>query len=103
MALSPAEALISTLGDIHFYESKRRWPKPGGLVERMPVPIREALSRLTAEDLATLRYVEAMECFRKDNLRKKGQLDQLLAAQRRETARSKEIKLQFDRQLARRF
>jgi len=55
--LSPVEALAYAVEAANFpSDSKRRWPKPGALIERAPEHVREALRQLTSDDAAKLRF-----------------------------------------------
>jgi hypothetical protein len=55
--LSPVEALaVLVQGAVFPHDSKRRWPRPGALVERAPEHVREGLRRLTSDEVAGLRF-----------------------------------------------
>ena len=54
--MKPAEALHQAMlfGYMH-YHHRKGWAKPGGVVSRMHGEAREALGRLTSDDLAQMR------------------------------------------------
>lgn len=55
--MTPMNAMMLTIGSWYCYtsDSHRRWPKPGAVIEKMPPDVREALQRLTPEDLNKIR------------------------------------------------
>lgn len=54
--MSPVDALHQTISHMCFHmDSKRRWKRPGQVVEMQPAEVREALSRLTSHDTSTAR------------------------------------------------
>lgn len=57
-AVTPVEALANLVHGwgVLSNESKRRWPKPGALIEMSPAHVREALQKLTSDDAAKLRF-----------------------------------------------
>jgi len=53
--MSPVEALQSTIGMAMMQNRRPGWDSPGGVVSRMGASTREALQKLTSEDLASIR------------------------------------------------
>jgi hypothetical protein len=54
--MSPIEALEQTMLATVISDRNRRCPEPGGLVKRMNTKVREALSKLTSDDLSKMRF-----------------------------------------------
>ncbi len=107
----PLETFMGTLSyACCLFDTKRRWPQPGAVIERMGQQAREALSRLKSHDLEKVRedtlklYVTNEQEERRwvfdPTFQKYGQT---LAEQRHENGRTSKLKLAFDRKLRPRY
>lgn len=105
--MSPVEALHQVIAHQAFFsDSKRRWPRPGQVVERQGPEIREALSRLTSHESSKARntYITALAeentwIYRQTT----GKRDQSLAEQRWNNGLASRLKQAFDRKRRRHY
>lgn len=102
--MTPSEALFHTMSSHWMLDSKRRWPKPGQLVELMRPEVREALSRLTSEEASEMSLdflggVETVDQRRMREQQEKDQYDRLFSTQMEQRSREIRLRLMFEAKL----
>lgn len=89
-----------------FSDTKRRWPQPGAVIERMGQQAREALSRLKSNELEKVR-TDTLKLFIVNEQEERQwvfdptfqKYGQTLAEQRHKNGQWSRLKMSFDRKL----
>ncbi len=103
--MTPTVALMHVMSTHYMLsDSKRRYPKPGQLVERMGPEVREALSRLTSDEARemSIALLGGIESKKEQEAWDRAQYDPLFAQEMRQRQASIRLKLMFDEKLRRR-
>jgi len=101
--MSPSEAIFHVMSSHWALDSKRRWPKPGQLIEHMGPEIREALSRLTSEEAQemSLDLLGGIESENERQAQERARLDPLFHTQMEQRRREIRLRLMFEAKLKR--